>query len=389
MRVAIVHDWLTGMRGGERVLEGMLDLFPGAEIFTLLHRRDSVSPRIEARPIHTSFLQRAPFARDRYRSYLPLFPAAIERLPVRGYDLVLSSSHCVAKSARVEGAPHLCYCHTPMRYAWGELDAYLTGTRALLRLPAAPVAAALRRWDAATAARVDVFVANSAHVRGRIRRCYGRDAAVVHPPVDTARFGAAREPEDFYLLFGALVPYKRAELAIEACARLRRRLVVAGAGPERPRLRRRAGGDVTFLGRVDDARGAELLGRCRALLFPGVDDFGITPVEALAAGAPVIARAAGGALETVSGPTVGANGEAHSAKGPTTGVFFDQPTPRALAAAILHAERLRFEERLLRRSAARFDAEHFRRGLREQVDLLLGNGPHVPAAAAQAAVAVG
>ncbi len=389
MRVAIVHDWLTGIRGGERVLEGMLDLFPQAELFTLFHRPGSVSRRIEARPIRTSFLQGVPGAREHYRRWLPLFPLAIERLPIRGFDLVLSSSHCVAKSARVEGAPHVCYCHTPMRYAWGELDAYLTGARALLRPAAAPLAAALRRWDAETAQRADAFVANSAFVRERIRRCYGRDAAVVHPPVETARFAGERAAEDFYLLFGALVPYKRAELAVAACARLRRRLVVAGDGPGAPRLRRLAGRDVTFLGRVDDEHAASLLARCRALLFPGVDDFGITPVEAHAAGAPVIARAAGGALETVSGPVVSASGRVRAASGPITGVFFDEPSAAALAAAIAYAERIEFDERALRRAAAPFDAAHFRRGLEAQVRHLLGTGARLPGALPVPAAAAG
>ncbi|HEX9107764.1 MAG TPA: glycosyltransferase, partial [Longimicrobiales bacterium] len=350
MRVAIVHDWLTGMRGGERVLEGMLDVFPDAEIFTLFHRRGSVSGRIEARPIHTSFLQA--LAGERYRRLLPLFPLALERLRPHGYDLVLSSSHCVAKGVRSEDAPHLCYCHTPMRYAWGELGAYLTGARALLRLPAAPLAAALRRWDASTTGRVDAFLANSANVRQRIRRCYGRAASVLHPPVDVARFGARRKPEDFYLVLGALVPYKRVELAIAACARLRRRLVVAGDGPELARLRRMATGDVALLGRVSDDEAAQLLARCRALLFPGADDFGITPVEAHAAGTPVIARGAGGALETVSGPLVTSSGFVRPARGrgraPATGVFFETPDADALAAAILHFERLRFDEAALR-----------------------------------------
>ena len=381
MRVAIVHDWLTGTRGGERVLEGMLDVFPDAEIFTLFHRRGSVSARIEARPIHTSFLQ--PFAGESYRRLLPLFPLALEQLRPRGCDLVLSSSHCVAKSVRAQGAPHLCYCHTPMRYAWGELDAYLTGRRALLRLPAAPLAAALRRWDSATASRVDAFVANSANVRERVRRCYGRQAAVVHPPVELARFGAPRQPEDFYLVLGALVPYKRVDLAIAACARLRRRLVIAGDGPELTRLRRLAGGHVTFLGRVPDDEAALLLARCRALLFPGADDFGITPVEAHAAGAPLIARGAGGALETVSGPLVTRAGFVRPARGPATGVLFEAGHADALAAAIRHFETLRFDEGVLRASAARFGVERFRAALQGEVDRLLGTAapPRAPALA--------
>ncbi|HEX2092329.1 MAG TPA: glycosyltransferase [Longimicrobiaceae bacterium] len=388
MRVALVHDWLTGMRGGERVLEGMLDLFPGAEIFTLLHVPGSVSGKIEARPIHTSALEQAPFARRRYRGYLPLFPLAVESLRVRGFDLVLSSSHCVAKAVRTGGAPHLCYCHTPMRYVWDQFDSYFSGGyRRLLRGLAAPVAGALRRWDAATSRRVHAFVANSSHVRDRIRRSYGRDAAVVHPPVEVARFRQPRAPEDFYLVVSALVPYKRVALAVRACTLLGRRLVVAGDGPEAARLRRIAGPTVAFLGRVSDEEVADLYSRCRALLFPGVEDFGITAVEAQAAGAPVVALAAGGLLETVSGPRVGTAGEVvqrpDSGEAACTGVFFTEPSAEAMAAALLHLERMEFDEDALRRNAERFAPPHFHEGMLREVVRLLTRQVCVPEPARQ------
>jgi len=376
MRVAIVHDWLTGMRGGERVLEAMLDLFPGAEIFTLFHVPGSVSEKIEERPIHTSALAKAPFARRGFRGYLPVFPLAVESLRIRGFDLVLSSSHCVAKAVRTGGAPHLCYCHTPMRYVWDQFDSYFDGGyRRLFRGLAAPVAGTLRRWDAATTARVDAFVANSSHVRDRIRRSYGRDAAVVHPPVDTARFRAPRAPEDFYLVVSALVPYKRVALAVRACTLLGRRLVVAGDGPEAASLRRIAGPEVTFLGRVSDEEVADLYRRCRAFLFPGVEDFGITAVEAQAAGAPVVALAEGGLLDSVCGPRVNRAGEVEEwcgdERSEDTGVFFSEPTAEALAAALVHLDGMSPSEEALRRNAERFAAPVFREGLLREIVRML------------------
>src|SRR5690606_21256241 len=282
MRVALVHDWLTGMRGGERVLEALIRLWPDAEIFTLLHLRGSVSPLIEERPIHTSFIDRLPGASKRYRNLLPLFPAAIERFDLRGFDLVVSSSHCVAKGVRPAGAPHLCYCHTPMRYVWDLYDDYFGRGRAALpvRMAMPPIAAWLRRWDRRTASRVDTFVAHSAFIRERIRRCYGRDAVLVHPPVAAERLRHARPRQHFYLIVSALVPYKRIELAIAAFNRLGRPLVIAGSGPELERLRRMARPNVRFTGWLPDDEIADLYERCRAFIFPGVEDFGITAVEA-------------------------------------------------------------------------------------------------------------
>ena len=354
VRVALVHDWLTGMRGGERCLEVFCELFPEADLFTLLHVPGSVSPVIEARRIVTSFIQRMPDARRRYRHYLPLFPAAIRGLDLSGHDLLLSSSHAVAKGARVPpGALHVCYCFTPMRYVWDLYDEYF-GPRAGLatRLLMPPVAAALRRWDRRTAAGVHHFVAISRFVADRIRRAYGRQADVIYPPVDVSRFRVEESPGDFYLVVSALTPYKRVDLAVEAANRLGRRLVIVGTGPEEGRLRAMAGHTVELLGWRDDAETAELYARCRALIFPTLEDFGITPLEAMAAGRPVIALGQGGALETVVPP---------GGSEPATGLFFERQNAESLVAAIRRFESgsIRFEPKALRRRAEAFDRPLF------------------------------
>jgi glycosyltransferase involved in cell wall biosynthesis len=354
-KVALVHDWLTGMRGGERCLEVFAELFPTADLYTLLHVPGSVSPAIENRRIVTSFIQRLPQAEERYRQYLPLFPAAVRAFDLRGYDLVLSSSHAVAKGVRVPaGALHVCYCFTPMRYVWDLYDDYF-GPRAGLaaRVLMPPVAAWLRRWDRRTAAGVHQFVAISRFVAARIRRAYGRDADVIYPPVDVSRFRVDEAPGEFYLVVSALTPYKRVDLAVEACNRLGRRLVIVGTGPEDRRLRALAGPTVELLGWRDDAQTAELYTRCRALLFPPLEDFGITPLEAMAAGRPVIAFGAGGARETVVPPGEGE---------PPTGLFFEPQTVEALVDAIRRFEvsAHQFEPKALRRRAEAFDRPLFR-----------------------------
>jgi glycosyltransferase involved in cell wall biosynthesis len=354
-KVALVHDWLTGMRGGERCLEVFAELFPAADLYTLLHVPGSVSPAIESRRIVTSFIQRLPQAERRYRHYLPLFPAAVRAFDLSGYDLVLSSSHAVAKGVRVPaGALHVCYCFTPMRYVWDLYDDYF-GARAGLaaRLTMPPVAAWLRRWDRKTAAGVHHFVAISRFVADRIRRAYGREADVIYPPVDVARFRVDEGPGEFYLVVSALTPYKRVDLAVEACNRLGRRLLVVGSGPEERRLRALAGPTVELLGWRDDAQIAELYARCRALLFPPLEDFGITPLEAMAAGRPVIAFGEGGARETVVGLGEGE---------PPTGLFFARQRAEDLTEAIRRFEACaqQFEPKALRRRAEAFDRPLFR-----------------------------
>lgn len=365
MRVALVHDWLTGMRGGERVLEGLLDLYPEAEIFTLVHVPGSVSPRIEARPIHVPWPGRTRLAGRYYRYGLPLMPASVSRIDLAGFDLVLSSSHCVAKGVRTPGGvPHICYCHTPMRYIWDQYDAYFGPGRAPPHVRAAMAIAAprLRAWDRRTAGRVTAFIANSHHVRERIRRCYERDATVVHPPVDIDRFEPGPR-DDLYVCLGALVPYKRIDVVVEAFNRLGRRLLVIGEGGERRRLEALAGPTVELTGRLSDERVAALLGRARALVHAGVEDFGITLVEAQAAGTPVIAYAAGGALETVV--------DARTDDAGATGILFDRQTPAAVADAVRRLDGCELSRRALQENAGRFGADRFRREIRRTVDRAL------------------
>jgi glycosyltransferase involved in cell wall biosynthesis len=342
MKLALVHDWLTGMRGGEKCLEAIGRHFPQAELYTLLHVPGSTSATIESRPIHTSFLQRLPGAARHYRYLLPLMPRAVQRLKLPDdVDLVLSFSHAVAKAVRVPpGVPHVCYCFTPMRYAWHLRGEYFRqpGPQGPLgvfsgRIVRRPLAAArdavldrLRDWDRRTADRVTHFVAISRTVQARIAACYGRESHVIYPPVDTDFYTPADVPrEDFYLCVSALVPYKRIDLAIDACRRLQRRLVIIGRGPQRAALERRARGDVEFLGWQSDEAIRDHLRRCRALLFPGLEDFGIVPLEAQACGAPVIAYGCGGATETVVPASAAQRG---------TGVLFPECTPESLAAAI-------------------------------------------------------
>jgi len=366
MRVALVHDWLTGMRGGERCLEVFCELFPDADLYTLLHVSGTVSPAIERMPIRTSFIQRLPFAARYYRAYLPLFPRAIESFDLSAYDLVLSSSHCVAKGACPRrGAVHVCYCHTPMRYVWDMFDHYFPrGTRRggrCRRWAAERVARRLRRWDVRSSDRVTHFVANSRNVAGRIRRHYGRGAVVIPPPVDCSRFPEPRAhwtEGRYYLALGALAPYKRVDVAVRAAADLPFPLRVAGTGQEERRLRRLAGPNVTFLGHVPDEKVPALYAGCRALLFTAEEDFGIVPLEAMASGRPVVAFARGGALETVRSIEEG---------GAATGVFFRDQTAWALREAVHRLEEARdaFDPQDLRRHALRFDRPVFRARIRD------------------------
>jgi glycosyltransferase involved in cell wall biosynthesis len=356
--VALVHDWLTGMRGGERVLAELCRLYPDAALFTLVHVPGRVSPEIERhRPI-VSDLGRLPRAERFYRQLLPFFPAAVEQFDLDAFDVVLSSSHCAAKSAVSTGrARHLCYCHSPMRYAWDQFDAYFGRQRVgpLAYRVLRPTLAALARWDAATAGRVDRFLANSQHVAGRIRRYYNRGAVVVYPPVDTDFFTPDGEPVgDFFLVVSALVPYKRLELAIEACQEAGVPLKVVGEGPELARLRALAGPETDFVGRCDDETLRELYRRARALILPGEEDFGMAPVEAQACGRPVVALGRGGALESVD-PGV-------------TGVLVAESTPAAFADALDAVQRIDTGPAAIRERALRFSRERFQDGIRRAVD---------------------
>lgn len=351
-RVALVHDWLTGMRGGEKVLDAIAELYPDATLYTLLHVRGTASPRLEAMPERRSFVQWLPFARTHYRSYLPLFPAAVAQFSFDDYDLVISTSHCAVKSVIVpDRTPHICYCHSPMRYAWDQFDAYF-GPDQVGRLRSRllrPIMGRLARWDAATADRVDRYVANSHYVAGRIRRYYNRGSTVVYPPVDTVfyRPDPSRRPDPFFLVVSALVPYKRLDVAIRACAAAKRPLVIVGRGPEEARLRTLAGPDVTFTGWLPDQEVRTLYQRCQAVLMPGVEDFGMVPVEAQACGRPAIALAEGGALESVIDGV--------------TGVLVREPSDGAFADALYRLSARAFDQAAIRAHAETFGRARFQR----------------------------
>jgi glycosyltransferase involved in cell wall biosynthesis len=337
------------MRGGEKVLLSLARLYPDAPIFTLLHVPGSLHPELERREIRTTFVQRLPDLERRYRHYLPLFPAAAASMDLRGFELVISSSHCVAKGVRVpRGALHVCYCHTPMRYVWDRYDDYFGPGRLgwAGRLLVPWIAEALRAWDVATAGGVDAFVANSGYVAGRIQRYYGRLARVIPPPVDTDFFTPGNGGSGGYdLVVAALAPYKRLELVLDAYRDTGRAVRIVGSGPEEAALRRRAPREVQFLGRVSDDALRELYRGCRALLLPGVEDFGIAPLEAMACGRPALVYAEGGGAESVT------PGE--------TGVLFHEPTPRALRAAVDCLETLRFNTSALRARAEALSRQSF------------------------------
>ncbi len=355
-RVALVHDWLTGMRGGEKVLEVLCHIYPDADILTLFHFPGTVSPAIERLRPRASLLQRIPGVNRFYRHCLPFFPFAIEQFDLDRYDLIVSTSHCAAKAVVKTGrARHLCYCFTPMRYAWDQFEVYFGEPRVgavtsrLLR----PVLGALARWDAATAGRADRYVAISQHVASRIRRHYNRDASVVYPPVDTAFFCPDETvvPENFLLIVSALVPYKRIDVAIAASRLSGVPLRIVGEGPERAALTRlaAAAGDVQMLGAVSDDEVRGLYRRAAAVLLPGEEDFGIVPVEAQACGRPVIALSRGGALETVVDGV--------------TGVLVPEPTAEAFAAGIARAAATTFDGHVIREHALKFDRAVFERSI--------------------------
>ena len=343
MKTAIIHYWLVCMRGGERVLELLCELYPDADIFTHVLNPDAVSERLKSHKITTTFINRLPGASKNYTRYLPLMPLALEELDLSAYDLVISSESGPAKGVITRpDATHVCYCHTPMRYLWDQYHHYRAEAGPLRRLAMSIIFHRMRQWDVTSAARVDRFVANSRFVRERIRKYYRRDADVVPPPVDLDSFRLSTECDGYYLFVGELVPYKRADIAVKTCAAMDRPLVVVGGGPEFKRLKSISGPKTRFLGRVDASTLRRSYARCRALLYPGVEDFGIIPLEAMASGKPVIALGRGGVLDTVVDRK--------------TGILFEEESADALAAAIECFER---EERTFDPVAARARAEMF------------------------------
>ena len=366
LRVALIHDWLTGMRGGEKALEVFCEIFPAADLFTLVHLPGTTSPIIERRAVTHSPIQWLPLAGKLYRQYLPLFPIAVEQFDLDGYDLVISTSHCAAKSVVVTGrARHLCYCLTPMRYAWDQFDAYFGADRVgkvgnrLLR----PVMAGLARWDRATEGRVHRYLAISQYVARRIALYYNRQSTLVHPPVDTefytADSGAPVAPasssqQPKFLVVSALVPYKRVDLAMMAARQAGVGLTVVGNGPERANLERLAGDGIELAGWRTDEEIRDLYRSSIATILPGEEDFGIVPVEAQACGRPVVALGRGGALDTVIDGA--------------TGVLFDHPTVDSLAAALQRTAGIPWDAAGIRQHAERFSRARFVTAIEHIVD---------------------
>ncbi|MBC8549144.1 MAG: glycosyltransferase [Candidatus Brocadiales bacterium] len=372
MKVALVHDWLTGMRGGEKVLEVFCELFPDAHLYTLLHEKGSLSDTIEDMDIRTSFIQKLPFIKKKYRHLLPIFPTAIERFDLRGYDLVLSSSHCVAKGV-ITGADtlHICYCFTPMRYIWDLYDLYFGKQRAsiITRLATSFVLNYLRKWDVVSSQRVDKFVAISRYIAERIKKNYGRNSDLIYPPVDYSYFKPGLSYKDFYLMVSPLAPNKRVDIAVETFNTIDLPLIVIGSGQEEKKLEKIAGKNIKLMGWQPDEIVREHYVNCKALIFPGVEDFGIVPLEAQACGKPVIAYGKGGALETI----VPLGKEIISEKGQSsnaTGLFFYEQTPESLAQAVLHFEKVQdqFNWQVIRKNAESFDRAIFKDKIKKYIE---------------------
>jgi len=374
-KVAIVHDYLNQAGGAERVVAVFRKMFPDAPIYTTIVDRSKLYPELRDAAIRTTFMQRIPGILKRFKLFFWLYPLAVRTIDVRDYDFILSSSSAYAKGVRKgRNAVHLCYCHTPMRFAW-DFEGYMEG----MAVPRAAKAAAklltypLRAWDRANSRRVDRLVANSTVVQDRIGRYYGIHAPVIHPPVDVDRFAVAEgPPEDYFLVVSRLVSYKRIDLAVTACTRAGKRLVVIGDGPDRKRLESLAGPSVTFLGRQSDEEVVRRMQRCRALLFPGEEDFGITPLEANACGRPVIAYAGGGALDTIR-PGV-------------NGLFFERQAPEELERALRDFESCEWDGEAIRRHAESFRERVFMERLEASIRGLLGRKAGDPKRAADIGV---
>lgn len=373
MKIAIIHDWLTGMRGGEKCLEVFCELFPQADIFTLLYNKGSISPTISRLSIKTSFVQHLPFSSKLYRNYLSLFPKAVESFNLNSYDFILSSSHCVAKGAKKpEKAFHLCYCYTPMRYVWSFFDDYFGSYSAFKKIIVKNVSKSLKKWDLASLDRVDEFVAISETIKKRIKDIYQREAKVIYPPVDVDKFFLSSNTKrgDFYLCVCALVPYKRIDVIIDAFNRMPdKKLVIVGDGNLQKELQmKKASNNINFLGWVGDNELLLLYQRAKAFVYMAEEDFGIAPLEAQSAGLPVLAYGRGGVAETVI--SLDDAGSAYP-----TGLFFKAQESASLIEAIerFEAKEKEFSPEHIRKNALRFSRQAFKNNIKELIAAKLGN----------------
>ena len=351
LKVALVHDWMTGMRGGEKCLEVLCEIFPDAPIYTLLHNKGKMSATIESKKIYTSIINKLPFVKTRYRNYLPLFPKAIEQFNFKEYDLIISTSHCVAKSVITpNGSLHICYIHTPMRYIWDMFDVYFGKANFFVRLLMNFLRPHLQRWDVKTSSRADYFIANSKNIQSKVKKIYDRDSIVINPPVDVKKFNLSKNKTGkYFLIVSALVQYKKVDLAIECFNRNGLELLIVGTGPMENELKKIAKPNIKFLGwtSVDDL--AKIYQNSIALIFPGEEDFGITPLEAMACGKPVIAYNRGGVTETVINNK--------------TGIFFENQNPIELQKAIERLLKTKFNSKIIRFQALKFSRSIYKKKL--------------------------
>jgi len=358
MKVALIHDWLNGMRGGEKVLEIFCELFPEAPIYTLHHEKEKLSSFLQEKKIETSFIQKLPWRKTKYRYYLPLFPLAIESFKLDNFDLIISLSHCAAKGIiPPKNAVHLCYCFTPMRYAWDFYLDYFSKTIFPVRLLIKYTLKYLKRWDLKTNERIDSFISISQNIAAKIKKYYARDSIIVYPPVDTDFYQITEElKEKFFLIISALVPYKKIDIAIKTFNELNLPLKIIGSGPEKNRLQQQSGPNIEFLGWQSNEKIKTYYNQAQALIFPGEEDFGIVPLEALSCGCPVIAYAKGGALETLLDKK--------------TGVFFHKQDKNSLKEAVAVFHKMNFDRNILRNQALKFSKQKFKDLLKETIKIL-------------------
>lgn len=353
MKIAIVHDWLTNMGGAEQVVINFNQIYKDAPIYTTFYNPNNLDSKLRDLDVRTSFLQKDKMVTN-HKKYFPLMPLAFKKFDLGKYDVVLSSSSCCAKGVKAKNGIHICYCHTPMRYAWGKKEDYVKNMNIIKKAMVNCLLFFMRKWDRKSSKRVDYFIANSSEVKKRIKKCYNRESVVINPPVRCNLFNISDIDGDYYFIVSRLVPYKRFDLAVKACSELGKKLVIIGDGTEKEELMQMANENIIFMGKQPDDVVKKYMSECKALLFPGEEDFGITPVEAMACGRPVICYGKGGVLDTVI------DGK--------TGVYFEEQTVESLKKAILKFENMKFDKNEIRKRALEFDEPVFQQKIKEYVE---------------------